>query len=304
MRETRLTGVEKSSIGAYRRRPPFLIDHPDTALSGVVFSSPHSGRAYFSEFLAASRLDLRRLRASEVAFIDDLFRAATGFGATLLSAVAPRAYVDLNRDPCDLDPALIDGVDGKIVNARVVAGLGVVPRIVAEGVSIYAGKLSLGEAKARIERWHAPYHSALAELLDQARERHGRALLIDCHSMPSEIGALSRRGGGCDIVLGDRFGAAADPMLMEAVESAFIRAGFRVARNTPFAGGYITERYGRPAEGVSAIQIEIDRALYLDQSAIEPSRHFDTMRSCLGGVIGEICQLVGGERPAASMAAE
>ncbi|MEM9726197.1 MAG: N-formylglutamate amidohydrolase [Pseudomonadota bacterium] len=275
------------------REQPYSLRRPDRLSSGVVFSSPHSGRAYFSDFIGASRLDLRRLRASEDAYVDRLFATAADFGAPVLSAVAPRAFVDLNRCPDDLDPSLLDGAAKRPANARVAAGLGVVPRIVAEGVSIYDGKLSLEEAKARIRHWHAPYHARLAQLLSVARRRFGEALLIDCHSMPSGAVALShRRGSPVDVVLGDRFGASASKHHINAIEAAFADAGFRVERNAPFAGGYITERFGRPQSGVSAIQIEIDRGLYLDQSRVAPSVEFDRFIASLRPVIRQICALV------------
>lgn len=272
---------------------PVTIDHPAALTSGVVFSSPHSGRAYFPSFLAQSRLTARALRASEDAFVDDLFRVAADCGAPLISAVAPRAYLDVNRAPHDIDPALIDGAEPRPANARVVAGLGVVPRIVAEGVPIYDQKLSLSDAQRRIEQWHTPYHLALVDLLLKARRRFGRALLIDCHSMPSGAMVSARREtGDVEIVLGDRFGVSCDPRLVDAVETVFRDAGFRVARNAPFAGGYITERYGRPTSGVSALQIEIDRGIYLDQAKVAPNQGFEPLRRALAPVIAAICRTI------------
>lgn len=276
------------------RRAPFRLREPDEIASGVVFSSPHSGRTYFNEFVEASRLSLQALRASEDAFVDALFADATRYGASLIAAVAPRAYIDLNRSPGDLDPTLVDGAEARPANARVMAGLGVVPRIVAEGVSIYDGKVSMAEARRRVAYWHAPYHQKLMDLLLRARRRFGRAVLIDCHSMPT--GATSPGGrrlhAPVDVVLGDRFGMAADASLVEAIEQAFVASGFRVARNAPFAGGYITERYGRPAAGVSAVQIELDRGLYLDQAFTEPTAEFEPLQRALGPVIERICGLV------------
>ncbi|MEO1330039.1 MAG: N-formylglutamate amidohydrolase [Pseudomonadota bacterium] len=292
---------------AAARSAPFRLREPAALSSGVVFSSPHSGRVYFRELVAASRLSLHALRASEDAYVDHLFNGATDHGAPFLAAVAPRAYIDLNRAPGDLDPSLVDGAEARPANARVVAGLGVVPRIVAEGVSIYDGKISLGEARDRVAYWHAPYHQKLMDLLLRARRRFGRALLIDCHSMPtgaSNPGAR-RLHAPVDVVLGDRFGMAADGALMDVIEAAFVDAGFRVARNAPFAGGYITERYGRPAAGVSAIQIELDRGLYLDQSFLEPTAEFGALRVALAGVVGRICDLVRDADPrATALAAE
>ncbi|MEM6680471.1 MAG: N-formylglutamate amidohydrolase, partial [Pseudomonadota bacterium] len=234
--------------------------------AGTVFSSPHSGREYPEEFVAAARLDRHALRASEDVFVDQLFAAAPACGAPMIAARLPRAWLDLNRAPSELDPALIDGVAAQGLNQRVAAGLGVVPRVVAEGTAIYHGKISRREAEARIERLHKPYHAALDRLLKEAREQHGKAVLYDCHSMPAEaLRAAPRvRGRSPDIVLGDRFGAAAGRATVAEAQAAFEREGFLVARNAPFAGGYITQRYGRPSRGIEAVQIEINRALYLD----------------------------------------
>ena len=301
------TGADEERLVAATRppndTPATRVDEPSALLSGVVFSSPHSGRVYFPEFVEASRLTAHALRASEDAFIDDLFRQAVDFGAPLISATAPRAFIDVNRAPGDLDPALIDGAEPRPANARVIAGLGVVPRIVAEGVPIYDRRISLADAQRRIARWHAPYHRRLSDLLIRARRRFGSAFLVDCHSMPSVAMGPTRRGAStADVVLGDRFGASCDPGIVDRAEASFVRAGFRVARNAPFAGGYITERYGRPAAGVSALQIEIDRAIYLDQSSVAPSEGFEALRRALTPVIAEVCAIIA--EPEVSVAAE
>ncbi|MEL6978438.1 MAG: N-formylglutamate amidohydrolase [Pseudomonadota bacterium] len=274
------------------RAGAFALTDPPILRSGAVFSSPHSGRAYSEAFIRAARLDPMRLRASEDAFVDLLFAAAARQGAPMLAAVAPRAFVDLNRCPQDLDPALLEGAARKPINARVAAGLGVVPRIVAEGVPIYDGKLPIAEAEARIAAWHAPYHEALASLLLRARRRFGRALLLDCHSMPSGASGGRRRAAPADVVLGDRFGVSAEPHFVDAIEAAFTEAGFRVERNSPFAGGYITERFGRPRAGVSAVQIELDRGLYLDAETIAPSPRFAEIVERLEPVIAAICAMI------------
>ncbi len=285
----------------------FRVAAPPSLVSGVVFSSPHSGRFYLPEFIERSRLELQALRASEDAFVDELFAQVIEFGAPLISAVAPRAYIDLNRAPGDLDPVLIDGPVARPANARVAAGLGVIPRIVAEGVPIYHGRLAIAEAKHRIREWPAPYHRELVAMILRARRRYRRALLIDCHSMPSAamvgVGG-SASSGPAEIVLGDRFGASADADLVDAIEAAFLNAGFRVTRNAPFAGGYITERYGRPSAGVSAVQIEIDRGLYLDQFRVEPGDGFNALRAALRPVIQQICGLIGGAQSPEALAAE
>lgn len=283
--------------------PPFTLTEPQRLAGAVVFSSPHSGRDYPADLVARSRLDLRGLRASEDAFVDRLYASAPDHGAPLIAARAPRAWIDLNRAPGELDPVLIEGVRPQGLNQRVAAGLGVVPRVVSEGEAIYFGKIPLSEAEARIAAVHEPYHAALSALLDRARRRFGWALLFDCHSMPTEaLRAAPRvRGRVPQIVLGDRFGASAGRALMAQTQKAFERAGFVVARNTPFAGGYITQLYGRPVNRCHAIQIEIDRGLYLVQDRVEPSPDFEAVATRLSGVIEELVGLSAG---AAGIAAE
>ncbi len=274
---------------------PFAVDDPAPLTSGAVFSSPHSGRDYPDALTEGTSLDLRSLRASEDALVDQLFAAAPRHGAPLIRASLPRAWLDLNRAATDLDPALIEGVRATGPNQRVAAGLGVVPRVVSEGQEIYAGKISLAEAEARIDAVHRPYHDRLEELIDRARTRFGIAVLFDCHSMPSEaLRAAPRvRGRAPDIVLGDRFGASAARSVTARTQEAFERAGLRVARNAPFAGGYITQRHGRPHLGAHAVQIEIDRGLYLDQRRIEPSSGFAEIVALIEGVTAELAQIVG-----------
>ncbi len=274
-------------------QPPYRLLEPERLTSCAVFSSPHSGRAYPDALVARSRLSLPALRASEDALVDRLFAAAPLCGAPLLCATAPRAWLDLNRAPEDLDPALIEGVGPTGINQRVAAGLGVVPRVVAEGQEIYHAKIPRAEAEDRIARLHRPYHDRLASLLARARTRFGTAVLFDCHSMPSEaLRAAPRvRGKAPEVVLGDRFGAAAARGIVARTQEAFERAGLRVARNAPFAGGYITQRHGRPQEGVHAVQIEIDRGLYLDQRRIEPSARFDALVALLGEVVATLSAL-------------
>lgn len=267
--------------------PPFALSEPQDLASAAVFSSPHSGRAYPTDLTRRARLDPHALRASEDAFVDRLFAPVADWGAPLIAATMPRAYVDLNRGPEELDPAVVRDVRATGLNPRVAAGLGVIPRIVAEGRPIYRGKIDLEEARARIAAWHTPYHLKLESLMARAAERFGAAVLFDCHSMPSDaLRAAPRvRGGRAEIVLGDRFGAAAGRIYMLEAAAAFESAGFAVAMNAPFAGGHITQRYGRPAQGWHAIQIEIDRGLYLDQERIEPGPGWDGFRAALGRVL-------------------
>ncbi|MCC1492139.1 N-formylglutamate amidohydrolase [Cognatishimia sp. F0-27] len=266
---------------------------PEHVTSRVVFASPHSGRDYPWRFLRRTVLDEETIRSSEDAYVDRLFDCAPQFGAPLLHAGAPRAYLDLNRAADELDPALIEGVRRGGHNPRVASGLGVVPRVVAGGRAIYRGKIARDEAEDRVARlWH-PYHGKLQDLLDRARIQFGESILIDCHSMPHEAVEASGRAGyrTPEIVIGDRFGASAQQDLVERVEAAFAAAGLRVARNAPFAGAFSTQHYGRPSRGQHAIQIEIDRALYMDERRVRPNANFQRLRTVLRGVIAELAAL-------------
>lgn len=269
---------------------PFILHHPAARRSSVVFASPHSGRDYPWSFLRASQLDGHAIRSSEDAFVDDLFAAAPALGAPLLCATAPRAYLDLNRAPEELDPALIDGQRPVPHNPRIASGLGVIPRVVANGRAIYSGKLTQAEAARRIDRYWRPYHAALAQLLADSHALCGEAILIDCHSMPHEaLDGMARQGTRRpDVVLGDRFGASAAPDITDRVEAALLRAGLKVARNAPFAGAYTAQAYGRPSRRQHVVQIEIDRALYMDEAAICPHVGFDALHQRLTGVIRDI----------------
>lgn len=271
----------------------YHLDLPEAATSCVVFASPHSGRDYPWRFLRGTLLDEQAIRSSEDAFVDRLFDCAPQFGAPLLRAGAPRAFIDLNRSVDELDPALIEGVRRGGHNPRVSSGLGVVPRVVANGRAIYRGKLPLAEAERRISRYWYPYHQQLRRLLETAREQHGEAILIDCHSMPHEAveGVARNSARRPEIVIGDRFGASAAPEIVARVEAAFAGAGLAVVRNTPFAGAYVTQAYGRPSRGQHAIQIEIDRSIYMDETRIRPNANFQAFRRLLRGVVAEIAAI-------------
>ncbi|WP_299966310.1 N-formylglutamate amidohydrolase [uncultured Roseobacter sp.] len=283
-------------------KSPFEVVAPEQGRSCVVFASPHSAREYPWALLQASVLDEHTIRSSEDAFVDTLFGAAPDYGAAFLKAGAPRAFVDLNRSPDELDPALIEGVKRPGHNPRVASGLGVIPRVVANGRAIYNGKISRLEAQRRLDTYWYPYHARLQALLDEAMRQTGQAVLIDCHSMPHEAVQNVTRTGGArpDVVLGDRFGAAASAQIVDRVEAAFLSAGFAVARNAPFAGAYVTQAYGRPARGQHAVQVEIDRALYMDEVRIRPSDQFEEVRRALTGVIAEICQIGQARMPLAA----
>lgn len=275
------------------RTQAFILSMPDRRDSPVVFSSPHSGREYPETFLAASVLDRRTIRSSEDAFVDELFSSAPNHGAPLIVARAPRAFIDLNRACDELDPAVVEGISRSSHNPRVASGLGVIPRVVAGGRAIYRGKLSREEADERIAaHWH-PYHDCLNGLLAEAHTSFGQAILVDCHSMPHEAIESQIRPGFSrpDVVLGDRFGAAVGREVIDRIEAAFVRAGLRVSRNAPFAGAYITQTYGRPSRGYHAIQIEIDRSLYMNEERVEKSADFCAFKAVLEDVIAEISDI-------------
>ena len=264
--------------------PAFDLHRPEGPAEALVFASPHSGRDYPAELMAAAVLDSAAIRRSEDAFVDELIANAPAHGAAVITARYARAFVDVNREAYELDQGMFEDelpAFAKSRTARVAAGLGSIARVVGEGQEIYRRKLTFAEARSRIEGAHRPYHQALAGLVGEARARHGRAALIDWHSMPSAAsaaGVADRARRGCDMVLGDRFGSACAPELTRLVERELEAMGYRVARNAPYAGGYTTEFYGRPAEGVHALQIEINRAVYLDETSLTPTAGFERLK--------------------------
>jgi len=260
---------------------------PRKLKSCVVFASPHSGHRYSPGFLSTSVLDEREIRSSEDAFVDVLFAAAPRFGAPILVATEPRAYVDLNRSSDEFDPALIAGVAKSSNNPRISSGLGVIPRVVSNGRAIYGGKIPRAEAERRISDVWVPYHARLQALLADSFQTFGKSVLLDCHSMPHEaIASISHGRSGCpDVVLGDRYGAAAEPEIVDRVEAAFTAAGLSVVRNAPFAGAFTAQHYGRPSRGRHVVQIEIDRSLYMDEKTIAPNGNFDELQALITQVI-------------------
>jgi N-formylglutamate amidohydrolase len=264
-------------------------DGPATPL---IFASPHSGRLYPRSMMAASSLGADAIRRSEDVLVDDLIGPAAGFGCTVIEARFARAFMDVNRAPFELDAEMFEDelpAFARARTARVAAGLGAIARIVAEGQEIYARKLTFAEANARIDQVHRPYHAALGALVEMARQRFGLAILIDWHSMPSAAAGFTN-GRRNDIVLGDRFGAACSPHVARLVELCLREAGYRVARNVPYAGGYTTEHYGRPGGGVHALQIEIDRGLYLNETTLKPSRGYDRVKADLSRVFARLAK--------------
>ncbi len=272
---------------------PVEVVAPAGAPSPVVLSSPHSGRIYPERFLALSRLDPATLRRSEDAFVDEMFAGAGG--APPVRALFPRAFLDVNREPYELDPRMFEGrlpAHANTRSLRVAGGLGTIARIVGESQEIYARRLPVEDALARIESLYRPYHAALRRLIQRAAAQFGTVVLVDCHSMPSflSVGGRMERVTA-DIVLGDRFGTSCDSAFAAAAESELRRLGYSVQRNKPYAGGFITEHYGAPAGRVHALQIEINRALYLDEARIEKTKHFERVAADMRAVVDTLSRL-------------
>ncbi len=263
---------------------------PDCQSAPLVFAAAHSGRAYSAAFRAAARLDALALRRSEDCFVDDLFAAAPVHGAPLLAATFPRAFCDANREAWELDPAMFADALPPWVNTaspRVGAGLGTIARIVASGEAIYRDKLRFAEAEARIRDCWLPFHDALGALIAATRARFGRCLLIDCHSMPAALPAAAP-GPPADVVLGDAHGTACGPATVRRVEQVLQDLGYRVRRNDPYAGGYITRHYGRPREDVEAVQIELSRSLYMDEARFTPLPRFAAVQRDMTALIAAL----------------
>jgi N-formylglutamate amidohydrolase len=282
--------------------PPFEVLEPAHLSCPLVFSSPHSGKSYPAEFLAATRLDPLALRRSEDAHVDDLFRGVVELGAPLIRAFFPRAYLDPNREPYELDPRMFEGRLPPFANTRsirVAGGLGTIPRVVGESQEIYARKLPVADALRRIETLYKPYHRALRGLMQRALVGWRCAVLVDCHSMPSSSSSGERLNNKlrADIVLGDRYGTSCHPAISEAFDAELRRRGYLVQRNTPYAGGFITEHYGNPSVGTHAIQIEVNRALYLDEKSLVLREEATCLTADLISVAANIADLVGGGLP-------
>jgi N-formylglutamate amidohydrolase len=277
-------------------RLPLEIVMPAEQTLPVVFSSPHSGADYPQEFVAQSRLGLPGLRRSEDCFVDELFAAAPRLGAPLIRALFPRAFVDPNREPFELDPGMFEDELPAYANTtspRVAAGLGTIAKVVASGEDIYTGRLRFAEAKRRIDDYYRPYHGALWETLSATRKRFGAGLLIDCHSMPSVGGPMERDAGRMrvDFVLGDCHASSCAPVVIERIETVLRGLGYAVTRNAPYSGGFVTQHYGRPADGLHALQIEINRALYMDEQRIQRGAGFATLAERLELLIRAIGEI-------------
>ncbi|WP_134496086.1 N-formylglutamate amidohydrolase [Microvirga pakistanensis] len=286
--------------------PPFVLTEPAAQTIPFVFNAPHAGAIYPASFLAASRLDAVALRRSEDAYVDELFASVTGLGAPLMAARFPRAYLDLNREPYELDSRMFDGRLPPFANTRsmrVAGGLGTIPRIVADGQEIYHSRLQVDEALHRIEWLYKPYHRALRQRVRRTADLFGHAILIDCHSMPSS--SVSRDDGTkADIVLGDRYGTSCASLLIDLVEAALRGRGYTVVRNKPYAGGFITEHYGEPAVGRHALQVEINRSLYMEERSMAKKPGFTVLMGDLFQAFRQVVADLEGELTARRIAAE
>jgi N-formylglutamate amidohydrolase len=282
--------MDGSDLSVTATFPPLDVRRPAAQTMPMVVASPHSGANYPAEFVAASRLDPLTLRRSEDAFVDELFAASPRLGAPMLAARFPRAYLDVNREAWELDPAMFADALPDWVNVRsprVRMGLGTIARVVASGEEIYDGKLSFAEARVRVEQLYHPYHTALGQLVDDTAAEFGFCLVVDCHSMPSGASGSAARESA-DIVLGDCHGAACAPQIVECARKHLARRGCAVALNAPYAGGFTTGHYGRPRHGRHALQIEINRALYMDERNYHRRPGFDRLREEMAGLIARL----------------
>ena len=256
--------------------PPFEIVEPQAWRAPIIFNSPHSGSIYPAEFLEASRIDVVSLRRSEDSFMDELIAGLSDRGFPIVRVNFPRSYVDVNREPYELDPRMFTGRLPSFANTRsmrVAGGLGTIPRVVGDGQEIYRERLDVDEALRRIEVLYKPYHRALRRLINKAHQAFGTVILVDCHSMPS-IGVSRDEPRRPDMVIGDRYGTSCASLLPEIVEDTMSGLGYSIGRNKPYAGGFITEHYGNPASGLHTVQLELNRAIYMDERRRERSPRF------------------------------
>ncbi len=263
--------------------PPFEIVEPEIVRGPALFNSPHSGSTYPHEFLTLSRLDIGTLRRSEDSFVDELMAGVVAQGYPLMRAHFPRCFVDVNREPYELDPRMFDGRLPSFANTRsmrVAGGLGTVARVVGDAQEIYNCRIPIDDALARIESLYKPYHRALRKLFSRLHRDFGAAILVDCHSMPSSAGHKDERPRP-EFVIGDRYGTSCVGVVAETVERTLRGMGYTVSRNKPYAGGFITEHYGNPAAGLHSVQLEINRALYMDERRYLRSSGFDRLAADL-----------------------
>jgi N-formylglutamate amidohydrolase len=272
---------------------PFEILAATAPRRPLVVASPHSGRCYPDAFVRASRLPLPSLRSSEDCYVDEIFGRAPGLGAPLLRALFPRAYVDVNREPWELDPGMFEDELPDYVNRaspRVAVGLGTIAGVVADGAAIYPGKLRFAEAEARLAACYRPYHAALEQLVSETRLQFGCCLLVDAHSMPSASAREPARQR-VDFVLGDRMGSSCHPLVTRTAERVLRRRGYSVALNAPYAGGFTTRHYGRPQDDRHCLQIEVNRALYMDERTLQRKPALATIRNDVEQVLRALSEL-------------
>ncbi|HVY19097.1 MAG TPA: N-formylglutamate amidohydrolase [Bauldia sp.] len=275
---------------AFSGQPPFELIAPEKNRLPVVLNSPHSGRCYPGDFLAASRLDEKAIRRSEDSYVDDLVGPAAALGCALLKANFPRAWLDVNREPYELDPKMFAGslpTYANVRSVRVAGGLGTIARIVSESEEIYARPLDVDDALARIDGVYKPYHRALRQVVLDTRAEFGVVALIDCHSMPSSVRGVHGRVRP-DIVLGDRYGTSCAPELTDLAARVLTGLGYAVSRNKPYAGGFITEHYGQPARGLHAVQIEFNRSLYMDEKTLAKSAQFGKLAADVSKLVAAL----------------
>lgn len=264
--------------------PAFEIVEPAKWRAPIIFNSPHSGSTYPDEFLAASRIDLPTLRRSEDSFMDELIGHLSTRGFPTVRVNFPRSYVDVNREPYELDPRMFTGRLPSFANTRsmrVAGGLGTIPRVVGDGQEIYRERILVDDALARIETLYKPYHRALRRLINKVHQMFGTVVLVDCHSMPS-VGVSRDEPRRPDVVIGDRYGTSCSPLLPDRVEETLGGLGYSIGRNKPYAGGFITEHYGNPASGLHAVQLELNRAIYMDERRRERGPRFAQVASDFG----------------------
>jgi N-formylglutamate amidohydrolase len=280
---------------------PVEVLRPKVQTLPLVLASPHSGKSYRPDFLAASRLDLATLRRSEDAHVDALFSRGQLLGAPLLRALFPRSFVDPNREAYELDPLMFDAPLPSYVNTLsdcIAAGLGTIAKVICSGEEIYREKLHFDDAKQRITSFHIPYHKALESLVEKTEERFGICLLLDCHSMPSIGGPMDRdhERKRADMVLGDRHGTSCAAQISEAAKQCLEEMGFSVLCNEPYAGGFTTRHYGRKNKNTHALQIEINRALYMDEKTLTPNETFDGLSEKLSLLVKTLAETTAGLR--------
>ena len=276
---------------------PFEIMSPETQRIPFVYSSPHSGKLYPPEFIKTSRLELKSLRGSEDCYVDELFSAAPNVGAPLIKAIFPRVFIDANREPYAFDPSMFFEPLPDFVTTssnKISAGLGTIAKVVADGEKIYSEKLHLSDALNRVNNYYLPYHNSLEKLITITKENFGCCTLIDCHSMPpNKIGNGGRNNKSpADIVLGDNHGRSANKVLVNEIMGFFVSQGLSVKINDPYPGGYTTSNYGKPQTGVQAIQIEINRALYMDEKSMKRNEGFLETKNIMDRLVSHLSKLI------------